>query len=561
MLAGGCNFEPPARGGSDSRAGALGPVRWAGAALSSGEVDKKAGPAGAGLEREAKLVAPAGVELPDLAELVPGATAIALPEAHLDATYYDTADLRLARWGITLRRRDGEPGPAWTVKLPDDEEGPVLARREIRFDGPVDEVPDPAADLVLAFARTRVLESVAQLTTTRRPIEIRDQDGELLAEIVDDTVSVSGSRCAPGRFREVEIELHSPGRSGRRLLDAATSRLLDAGCRAEAPMPKLVRALGEPATRPPDVVVTPLAADATVVDLVRHAMARSVAQILRHDPGVRLGDDPEDVHQLRVGARRLRSDLRSFAPLLERDRLVPVRAELGWLGTVVGVVRDTDVLADRLSTHIATLPEVDAPGGARLLRRLADEADEARSVMLSALRGARYLALLDTVVDLADRTAVREDVACSPSGSPAQVASKIARRPWRRLAEAVDALGHEPSDAEFHQVRILAKRCRYAAEAVAPIVGPAAAHFAAAVADVQTVLGDHQDTVVAESWLRHAAAAIPDAGGGRRPTHRHGALAASRPARPVAGHLAHGVLQEAPSLALNAPDRRSRDTD
>ena len=456
-------------------------------------------------------MAPSGIALPDLAGLVPGATAIALPEAHLHATYYDTADLRLARWGITLRRRDGELGPPWTVKLPDENGGPVLARREVRFDGPAAKVPDPAADLVLAFTRTRVLEPVAQLTTIRRPVEIRGHDGRLLAEVVDDSVSVSSSRHSAGSFREVEIELHAPGRSGRRLLDAATSRLIGVGCIAEAPMPKLARALGEPATRPPDVVVTPLVADATVVDLVRHAMARSVAQILRHDPGVRLGDDPEHVHQLRVGARRLRSDLRSFAPLLERDRLVPVRAELGWLGTEVGAVRDTDVLADRLSTHIATLPETDAPSGARLLRRLANEADEARSVMLSALRGARYLELLDTVVDLAATPPFKE-ASVLTDRSPDQVAAKIARRPWRRLAEAVDGLGDEPSDADLHQVRILAKRCRYAAEAVAPIIGPVGTRFAAAVADVQTVLGDHQDTVVAESWLRHAAETIPDAG-------------------------------------------------
>ena len=321
-------------------------------------------------------------------------------------------------------------------------------------------------------------------------------------------------------------------------------------------MPKLARALGEPATRPPDVVVTPLVADATVVDLVRHAMARSVAQILRHDPGVRLGDDPEHVHQLRVGARRLRSDLRSFAPLLERDRLAPVRAELGWLGTVVGAVRDTDVLADRLSTHIATLPETDAPGGARLLCRLANEADEARSVMLRALRGARYLELLDTVVDLAAAPPFKE-ASVLTDRSPDQVAAKIARRPWRRLAEAVDGLGHQPSDAELHQVRILAKRCRYAAEAVAPIIGPVGTRFAAAVADVQTVLGDHQDTVVAESWLRHAAATIPDAG------MVSGQLIAwnvrsESPCAPNGRPSGTQRPQKAPSLALNARDPPSR---
>ena len=286
------------------------------------------------------------------------------------------------------------------------------------------------------------------------------------------------------------------------------SRLVGAGCHAEPPVPKLVRALGEPATRPPDVVVTSLPADASIVDLVRYATAHSVAAILRHDPGVRIGDDPEDVHQLRVATRRLRSDLRSFAPLLDRDRSAPVRAELGWLGGVVGAVRDTDVLTVRLSAHVATLPEVDTPGAAELLHRLARQAGEARSAMLSVLRDTRYVELLDTLVGLAATPPFIEAPDLT-TRSPTQVASKIARRPWRRLAEAVDALDPDPSDAELHRVRILAKRCRYAAEAVAPIVGPTVAHFAAAIADVQTVLGDHQDTVVAESWLREAAAATP----------------------------------------------------
>lgn len=472
------------------------------------KVRKKAAPAGAAVEREAKLVAPAGLGLPDLAGLVPGATAVALPTARLDATYYDTADLRLARSGITLRHRDGEPGPPWTVKLPEDGRGPGLARREIRIDGPADQVPDSAADLVLASTRSRVLEPVARLGTVRRPVEIRDRAGRLLAEVVDDTVSVFYGRSPAGQFREVEVELHSPGGSGRRLLGAATSRLVGAGCNAEPPIPKLVRALGEQATGPPDVVVTSLAADATVTDLVRHAIARSVAAILRHDPGVRLGDDAEDVHQLRVAARRLRSDLRSFAPLLDRDQLAPVRAELSWLGGVVGVVRDTDVLAARLTAHSATLPDVDASGAARLLRRLEREAGDARAAMLTALRAPRYLNLLDTLVGLAAAPPFIEAPELT-ARSPTKIASKIARRPWQRLADAVGALAPDPSNADLHQVRILAKHCRYAAEAVAPIVGPVAAHFAAAVADLQTVLGDHQDTVVAESWLREAAAATP----------------------------------------------------
>jgi CHAD domain-containing protein len=142
---------------------------------------------------------------------------------------------------------------------------------------------------------------------------------------------------------------------------------------------------------------------------------------------------------------------------------------------------------------------------------LEDETDDARSVMLEAMRGARYLELLEALVDFASVLPLSE-MPVLTGWSNAQLASKIARRPWRRLASEVDALGPDPSDAELHQVRILAKRCRYAAEAVAPIVGPAASRFAEAVEEVQTVLGDHHDAVVAESWLRHATAAVPSCG-------------------------------------------------
>ncbi len=439
------------------------------------------------------------------------ATATELPELRLEATYYDTEDLRLARSGITLRWRGGEPGPPWTVKIPYGAGGPTLERHEIRFDGGEDEVPSPVTDLVLAFTRTRTVEPVVRLTTIRRPTEIRDGDGRLLAYVVDDTVSVNSGRRPSERFREIEIELHDAGSSARQVVDGATLRLVAAGCVAESPIPKLVRALGEPATRAPDVVVAALTPDSTVVDVLRYAAARSVAQVLRHDPGVRLGGDPENVHQLRVGARRLRSDLRTFAPLLEGDRVAQLRAELGWLGTVVGAVRDHDVLAERLGAHIANLPEADAHGGAQLQHRLEEEADKACGIMLEALRGARYLGLLEALVDFASNLPLRESL--GPTGrSNAQIVSTVARRPWRRLASAVDALGPDPSDPELHKVRILAKRCRYAAEAVAPIVGPEASRFAEAVEEVQTVLGDHQDTVVAERWLRSAAADIPPCG-------------------------------------------------
>jgi CHAD domain-containing protein len=465
--------------------------------------------AGSSVEREAKLVAPAALGMPDLGELVPGTRAFTQPVRRLDATYYDTADLRLARSGITVRHRGGESGPAWTVKLPEDGAGSDLVRREIRFDGPPDHVPYPAADLVLASTRSLSLLPVARLTTVRRPVEIRDPKGHLLAEVVDDTVSVARAQGPVGRFREVEIELHTNGAKGQRLLDAALSRLVAAGCNAGTPMPKLVRALGGPATQPPDVVVPPLPDEVTVSDVVRHATARAVAEIIRHDPGARLGDDEEDVHKLRVAARRLRSDLHSFSPVLEVSSIKPVRAELSWLGATVGAVRDTDVLTLRLTSRLAALSGCDMQGAGALMGLLEQESAKARFTMLAALRDARYLRLLDTLVGLAAAPPFR---AVRPFGRRASVkmAVRIAERPWCRVVEAVCALGTDPGDAKLHEVRILAKRSRYAAEATAPLLGPRAVRFAAAVADVQTILGNHQDTVLAEEWLHRAAAASPE---------------------------------------------------
>jgi CHAD domain-containing protein len=462
------------------------------------------------VEREAKLAAPAGLSLPDMAGLVPGASATRLPVARLDATYYDTADLRLARSGITLRHRGGESGPAWTVKLPEAGRGTELVRREIGFEGTADEIPHPAAELVLASTRARALEPVARLTTVRRPVEIRDGTGRLLAEVVDDTVSVAHGRRTAGHFREIEVELHASGGEGRRLMDAAVWRLVDAGCRAEPPVPKLVRALGESATRPPDVIVPPLGVvtDATVIELVRHATARAVAQIVRYDPGARLGDDEEDVHKLRVAARRLRSDLHSFGPVLDQQRVKSIRTQLSWLGGVVGGVRDTDVLAARLTARLEKLPDVDPVEADQLMSLLEREAGEARATMLAGLRDARYLHLLDALVELAARPPFTKHQVLSVPKSR-QLAANIALKPWRRVAAAVDDLGRDPADDALHQVRILAKRARYAAEAAAPLLGPTVARFAGAVADLQDVLGDHQDTVLAEEWLRNALAAYP----------------------------------------------------
>jgi CHAD domain-containing protein len=249
---------------------------------------------------------------------------------------------------------------------------------------------------------------------------------------------------------------------------------------------------------PPPIDVEP---DASAATLVQAAIGAAVRRLLRHDPGVRRGDDPEDVHQARVATRRLRSDLRTFAPLVDRDWADGIRHELDWLASELGAVRDADVLTLRLHQHAAALPPADQPRAQGLLGRLGDQRDAARSSLLAALDSVRYSALVSTLLQAAATPALTDKAA----GKARESLPPLVARAWGRLEQAVKELPADPADDDLHQVRIRAKRARYAAEAAAPVVGKPARAFASAVAGVQSVLGDLQDAVVAEEWLRDAA--------------------------------------------------------
>jgi CHAD domain-containing protein len=449
------------------------------------------------IETEVKMGAWAGFELPPLDGVADEVTAVAREPRTLMAVYYDTADLRLARWGVTVRHRTGD-GNGWTVKLPEGDDGPALVRRELSFEGGPGRMPAGAVSLIRAYARDTPLVPVARIRTVRTGVDLLDREGAVVAEVVDDEVSVlHGGRVAT-RFREVEVELGARPPAG--LLATIVGLLREAGAGEPDPTPKVIRALGSRALLPPEVAPAALPRKPSAEDLLRQAIGAAVDRVMRHDPGVRIGDDPEDVHQARVGTRRLRSDLRTFAPLLDPAWVASLRAELQWLGGALGAVRDADVLIERLRRQAAALPEPDTGALAPLFRRLAKDRDHARAALVEAMDGPRYVALLDRLVDAAAHPQCRKAAAAAAAGAvPTLVAA-----PWRNLRKAVSALPASPADADLHRVRILAKRARYAAEAAAPLVGDDATALARALAGVQEVLGDHQDAMVAEAWLRAA---------------------------------------------------------
>jgi CHAD domain-containing protein len=489
--------------------------------------------AGRPIENEVKMGASPGFRVPPLDDSDNGLSALARPDVVLQATYFDTPDLRLTRAGASLRYRSDD---GWTVKLPTEgQHGDALHRSELHVDGPPGSPPATALDLVRPFARSLPVGVVSRLRTLRRRVDLFDTTGERVGEVDDDEVSVLDGRRVGARFREIEVEITGSAPDG--LQQRVVEQLRNAGAGAPDPVPKVVRALGPRALEPPDVVVRDLDDDASAGEVVRSAIANAVRRLIVHDAGVRLGDDPEAVHQARVATRRLRSDLRTFRDFVEPDWNESLRDELKWLGGELGTVRDGDVLVDRLRSHARQLPDDEHLVVDRVISQRATERDDSHSELLDAYRSARYVELLERLVD-----ASRDPLLTEAAGArAADVLPEVVKGPWKHLRDAVDALGDAPPDESLHDVRKRAKRCRYAIEAVTPVVGKRAREFATRVADVQEVLGEHQDAVVARTWLGKAAADLSPQeayAAGMLAGVELGAAATSRDAFPAAWKVA-----------------------
>jgi CHAD domain-containing protein len=456
------------------------------------------------VETEIKLDASPSFRLPDLTGVAEGITTRRVPTLHQKATYMDTSDLRLARNGITLRHRRetarGKSQEGWTLKLLGGSHGVALVRQELSWPGPPDAVPPEAVGLVRATTRGAALKPIATVETERARVQLRDRAGRVMAEVADDGVVVSGRDQRSKRFREIEVEAAEG--APPELLEAVRARLREAGATDGSSHPKVFRALGARAEAPPDVVVPAIDRRATLRRVVSAAIAQGVKTLVGEDAAIRLGGDIEHVHKARVATRRLRSDLRTLRPVLDRDWVSRVREELRWAAAALGEVRDADVLLEELRKQAAGLRAADAALADALLAQLSAERNRANERLLAVLDSNRYLALLN------DLTAAAADPPLDRSAADLDAAARslfprLIRKPWRRLRQTVRDLGDAPSDEDLHLVRKRAKAVRYAAEAAAPVVGRQARKLAEAMENLQEVLGALHDAVVSEKWLRH----------------------------------------------------------
>jgi CHAD domain-containing protein len=456
-------------------------------------------------ETERKYDVADGFELPAL-------DGAAEPRSHdLDATYFDTDDLRLARNRRTLRRRTGGDDAGWHLKTPGDGTSRTEHRlpltseatpdSDAMLDGavpdgaavPDDEaipdgeaVPDELQAEVRAIIRERALRPVARLRTRRIETPLRDAGGRTLALVAQDQVT---AETDIGRqiWQEVEVELVAGGPG---LLEAVERALLAAGATPAAGPSKLARALADrlPAGRGKTKQINPV---------LRYAREQRDA-ISAYDPGVRHGD-PEAVHKMRVATRRLRSTLKTFRRSFPAALATRVGPELKWLAGQLGEVRDGQVLSDKLIASVAAEGDRFAPVADRIQGYLDAKVAAGREALAGDLNGGRYLGLLDAIDELvADPDTAEKDPL------------RRARKALYAADDLLDRAVADGVDAELHEARKAYKRARYAVEVFVPPVGRPAKQLTKALTDLQEVLGAHQDSVVAREILRELAGAAED---------------------------------------------------
>ncbi|HET9845756.1 MAG TPA: CYTH and CHAD domain-containing protein [Nitrospira sp.] len=424
------------------------------------------------IERELKLTVAAGFRLPPLK----GAR---LPLKLLTSVYFDTPDLRLAHARITLRHRTQGRKSAWQLKLPLD-----CGRREVEIPGKSSTPPPQILDLLFIHLQGGTVQPVATLRTRRTGIRVGGSKG---ADVVFDEVAFLKGSLEVLVFREVEIEQLDGDAS---LVNRLENTLRKAGATDHDGRPKIFRALDLPAPQR----LTPPESSAHAGAHLRYILGRQLNTMLSRDPGVRLGGDSEDVHQMRVATRRMRSVLRVARPLLKPGWEEPLRDKLRWLGRQLGKARDLDVQIAYFKGQSDSVKPQDRAALELFLEYLQKKRNKVQQQLVNHLRRRRYVTLINRLDPAVREPAMAPDIDVT--------LPDLARKAFRNVRKAVKKLDDSASNAKWHCVRIQTKRARYAAELSELYSGRVATRFIATIKLIQDQLGDIQDAVIAEDHLR-----------------------------------------------------------
>jgi CHAD domain-containing protein len=424
------------------------------------------------IENEIKFRIPPGFQIPsDMGEPIP-------PRA-FTSTYFDSEHHRLGQLGLTLRKRVEQAHGVWQLKIPS---GAV--RVELNIDSGSRSIPWEFQDLLTAFFRNQEAIQLGKLRTKRKGVRIQ-KGTQAIAEVVQDSVALIRDKRIVHSFQEVEVELQE-GIAAQ--LKPIKKILLHAGAEEKPLRAKIFQAL----QLPYPLVLELGDASASPTEHIQGRLHFQFLQMLQHDPGTRLGRDSEALHRMRVAIRRMRAIIRAVRTFLAPEWTEHVRQELGWVGSLLGEVRDGDVLLESFRQNFHDLSILEQPAFQSILKKFEDQRSMARAKLLEGLRSDRYLNLLNHFEDSLTRLPFQP--------SPLTITG-LARNAFHKAQDFVNASNSLFPKNDLHRTRILLKRARYALELAEPLLGKRAKQFLKQAQHTQDLLGRHQDAIVAEQRL------------------------------------------------------------
>jgi CHAD domain-containing protein len=454
-------------------------------------------------------------------------TATAEPTRRLTDRYLDTDDWRIGRSGFVLRARTRGRKEEATLK-DTRPAGPEGLRRRLEVTEPlgaggIDALPSdgPVGRRLAAVAGRRPLRQVLEIRTRRRPFSLR-VDGEEVAELaLDETVITGDAGQRPVHLRRVEVEVASQWVG---MLQPWVEDLRDAcGLRA-ATLSKFeagLLALDMNVPGPPDLGTTEVSRTSSFGEVAFAVIRRHLGVLLAREPGTRLGEDIEELHEMRVSTRRLRAAIEFFADALPA-RARTFHSELGWLGGVLGQVRDLDVQIERtdeMESWAVSWMNGDRTTPSPLVHLrdvLAEHREAARRQLLDGLDSPRWERLTSGLAAMVAHPPARQpSTARLPAAS---VLPDLVTARHHAAARAARRARRSGLVADFHRLRIRCKRLRYSLEFTSGVYGARAARFTRRLAKLQDALGQLQDAEVATARLLSLAVApSEDHGGGGLP--------------------------------------------
>ena len=463
-------------------------------------------------EVEAKLLLPEGGDLRPLVRLQQLGRHRVQPRdvVRLHSVYLDTSTLTLAHHGVSLRVRRQSGHWEATAKWAGSVRGDVHERPELTVPLPrapgtsFMPPPGPLAIHLAALIAGRPVAPILISDIRRQRLDVLPAAGaaqiESIAELALDRVRLRGPRdsAAVVTYSEVEIEQ----KRGTRRDVVAVARLLRQRFgllpSAESKFARGLTLLYGGARFAPKA--TAVQREDTLEEAARKIIGVHLRRLRDCDPGTRLGEDAEALHDMRVACRRLRAAVHALeegiAPRLHRY----LGDELEWLGQALGSVRDLDVQLELLARYDTSTPD---PAGGIAGWRTYMETDRAqhRVEMLKALDSNRYYRLLVRLEEFArGRTRPRGRNGDTPS--VAAVGRKAIKKAFRRLLKRGRAIDAAPTDADLHALRIRAKRLRYLLEFLRELIGKPGRRVIKDLVRLQDLLGSHHDGVVAAEFIR-----------------------------------------------------------